>query len=132
MDVLRNDSVSAVRKAQAATLLQSNLWIDAANPMRLRDAKGVTALLGVMQRHNDEDDLVAKCCRIMQALFSYKGTMPQADAATRQIIKGKYLIAMGKTWDPSSFNCGKTGRPITDRFYVIDYVPYLPESLRLL
>ena len=133
LGVLETEGVSAVRKLQAATLLKSNLWTDAENPPRLLAAKVVTGLLGVLQRHMDEDELLAKCCQILESLFTYKGVMPQADAASRQLIKGTYLIYAGKTWDPASFNCGKAGTPITGggntAFYAIDRIPYLPSSL---
>eukprot|EP00667_Euglena_gracilis_P009423 EG_transcript_9582 len=127
--LLADASCALSRKVQAALLLQCNLWASGENPKKLLDSQAPVALLAAIEGNPEEDDLVVKCCKVLEALFSYKGVLPQVDAASRQVIRGAYLVAMGKAWHPASFLCGRTGQPITHQFYVVNHVPVLPEAV---
>eukprot|EP01012_Entosiphon_sulcatum_P042914 TRINITY_DN5704_c0_g1_i1.p1 TRINITY_DN5704_c0_g1~~TRINITY_DN5704_c0_g1_i1.p1 ORF type:complete len:415 (+),score=88.03 TRINITY_DN5704_c0_g1_i1:50-1246(+) len=123
------NGTNATVKTQGATLLRSNMWIKADNPQRILEAEGVRLMLDTILNNLEEEELAVKCCQVLESLFDYKGVAKQADAASKQIITGIYIVAQGKTWEPANFLDGKTKQPILDEYYILNRIPYLPSSL---
>eukprot|EP01006_Ploeotia_vitrea_P042525 TRINITY_DN66632_c5_g3_i2.p1 TRINITY_DN66632_c5_g3~~TRINITY_DN66632_c5_g3_i2.p1 ORF type:complete len:412 (-),score=64.44 TRINITY_DN66632_c5_g3_i2:2182-3297(-) len=126
---LKSPKTSMLAINQALTLLRSNLWIKPENPASILQQEGLTTLRNIITNNPDDDDLVVKSCQTLEALFDYKGHLKIACAGSKQVIIGKYVIALGKPWDPANFVCGKSGKSITDEFYVINHKPYIPDQL---